>query len=69
MECQKIYSKTGCDLLCLNFKIMQNQNLYFVSVVVPSVNGNDAKLLLIDESAFNRLKEFTSKNFKVNAKP
>ena len=48
---------------------MQNKNLHFVSVVVPSVNGNYAKLLLIDESVFTRLKKFTVINSKGKAKP
>lgn len=48
---------------------MQNKNSHFVSVVVPYVNGNYAKLLLIDESVFTRLKEFTVINLKGKAKP
>ena len=48
---------------------MKNTKLMFISVVVPSVNGNQAKLLVIQEFEFEKLKEYSSLNFKTNDKP
>lgn len=50
-------------------KKMQNSKLMFISIVVPTINGNHAKLLVVTEEAFEKIKEFTSLNFKTNAKP
>lgn len=41
----------------------------FISVVVPTKNGNSAKLLPISEEEFDKLKEISVSNFKVKAKP
>jgi hypothetical protein len=48
---------------------MQNIKLIFISVVVPSVNGNQAKLLVIQECEFEKLKKYSSSNFSTNSKP
>jgi hypothetical protein len=41
---------------------MENPKFYFISVVVPSVNGDYAKLLFIEEYEFEILKNFSRSN-------
>ncbi len=36
--------------------------LHFISVVIPSLNGNYAKLLVINKSEFNTLKKIAKSN-------
>jgi hypothetical protein len=48
---------------------MENPKFYFISVVVPSVNGNYAKLLLIEEHEFEKIKALTALNSKEKTKP
>lgn len=48
---------------------MGNPKFYFISVVVPSINGNYAKLLLIEEHEFEKLKALTALNSKEKTKP
>jgi hypothetical protein len=35
---------------------------HFISVVIPSLNGKFAKLLLINENEFNNIKQFAESN-------
>jgi hypothetical protein len=48
---------------------MGNPKFYFISVVVPSINGNYAKLLLIEEHEFEKLKALTALNSKEKKNP
>lgn len=48
---------------------MRNPIFIFISVVVPLVNGNQAKLLVLFEDEFEKIKEYSTSNFKTNAKP
>lgn len=47
---------------------MSISKLIFISVVVPTINGNYAKLLVVTKEEFDKLQEFTVKNVKENAK-
>ena len=48
---------------------MSISKLIFISVVVPTINGNSAKLLVVTQEEFDKLKEISVSNFKVKAKP
>jgi hypothetical protein len=48
---------------------MRSPKFIFISIVVPTINGNHAKLLVVTEEEFEKIKEFTSLNFETNAKP
>jgi hypothetical protein len=48
---------------------MSSAKFIFISVVVPSVNGNQAKLLVVFEDEFKKIKEYSTSNYKTNIIP